>query len=264
MTTTTTHPYCFGKAPAHLLKHDWYLPHQAWLRDRNRPHHDPAGASAIRAKLRYADLRYADLSDANLSDANLRYADLSYAKLSDANLRYANLRYANLRYANLRYANLRYADLSDADLRYANLRYANLRYADLSYANLRYANLRYANLSDADLRYADLSYADLSDAKLSGAPILTDIDAKILAAIRDGGELRMSDWHACETTHCRGGWAIHLAGDAGRALEKEYGSGAAAALIYAASRPGKRLPDFYANDEDAMADIEACAAEGPA
>ena len=31
----------------------------------------------------------------------------------------------------------------------------------------------------------------------------------------------MGSWHACETTHCRAGWAIHLAGKAGYDLEKK-------------------------------------------
>jgi len=39
------------------------------------------------------------------------------------------------------------------------------------------------------------------------------------------------------------------------------GSAAAGSLIYAASRPGKPIPNFYDNDERALADIKACAAE---
>jgi uncharacterized protein YjbI with pentapeptide repeats len=156
---------------------------------------------------------------------------------------------ANLRYADLRYANLRYADL-----RYANLRDANLRYADLRYANLRYADLRYANLRDADL-----SYANLRDAKGVTAPVIPNLDDAILAAVESGGKLEMGSWHSCNTTHCRAGWAIHLAGVAGCALEDRIGPSAAGALIYHASTG--RVPDFFASNEDAMADIRASAAK---
>lgn len=41
---------------------------------------------------------------------------------------------------------------------------------------------------------------------------------------------------------------------------KKYGPAAAGALIYAASRPGERIPNFYASNEEAMADIRECAA----
>ena len=101
----------------------------------------------------------------------------------------------------------------------------------------------------------------LTDADLRDIPIIPNIDAAILAAIEADGHLRMSYWHTCETTHCRGGWAILCAGEAGKRLEDKFGSAVAAALIYHVSRPGKRIPDFYASNAEAMADIKACAAE---
>jgi hypothetical protein len=61
------------------------------------------------------------------------------------------------------------------------------------------------------------------------------------------------------TAHCRAGWAIELAGKAGRDLEKEFGSNAAGALIYAASRPGQPIPNFFVNKKTLMNDIKACA-----
>ena len=125
----------------------------------------------------------------------------------------------------------------------------------------------------ADLRGADLSDADLSDAVLSGAvlsgadglpdaPVVPNIDAAILAAVEAGGTLRMSSWHTCGTSHCRGGWAVHLAGDAGYALERKFGTNVAATLIYAASRPGVPVPSFSAaaDNDETLADIRACAA----
>ena len=70
----------------------------------------------------------------------------------------------------------------------------------------------------------------------------------------------MGSWHACETTHCRGGWAVMLAGT-GRVLEACLGTAAAAALIHIASCPALegKVPDFYASDEDALADIKRLA-----
>jgi uncharacterized protein YjbI with pentapeptide repeats len=198
----------------------------------------------------------------NLDGANLRGANLSYKDLRDANLRDAILRDANLRDAILRDANLSSADLS----------YANLSYANLSSANLRDANLRGANLSSADLSYANLSYANLSSADLSDAilygailsdvtvPVVADLDAKIATAVGDGAALDMSAWHGhCGSTHCRAGWAITCAGAEGAALEAAVGPNAAGALIYYASTG--RVPDFFASDEDALADIRACAAK---
>jgi uncharacterized protein YjbI with pentapeptide repeats len=199
--------------------------------------------SAVKA---HVNLSGANLSDADLSDANLCDANLRDAYLSDAYLRGANLRGADLRDANLRGA-----DLSDANLRDANLRGAYLRDANLSDADL----------SDAYLRDANLRDAYLSDAYLSGVPKIKNIDAQILAAIESGGTLEMRDWHTCDTTHCRAGWAVHLAGEGGAALEWAIGTPTAATLIYLASRPDQRIPDFYCDNETAMADIRKCAAE---
>ena len=75
----------------------------------------------------------------------------------------------------------------------------------------------------------------------------------------------MSDWHSCETTHCRAGWAIHLAGAAGRTLEYCYGPATAGAIISVLSCPeleGK-VPDFYASNDEALADIKRLAAMEP-
>jgi uncharacterized protein YjbI with pentapeptide repeats len=134
--------------------------------------------------------------------------------------------------------------------------------------NLSGANLSDANLSDANLSGAYLSGANLSDAYLSGADglpsdlVIKNIDAAILAAIESNGNaLNMSDWHTCETTHCRAGWAIHLAGPVGYELEKKIGPNAAGAFIYAASRPDQRVPNFAASNDEAMADIRECAAQ---
>jgi hypothetical protein len=96
----------------------------------------------------------------------------------------------------------------------------------------------------------------LRDAKLlNNIPVVQDIDTKIYEAVRTCG-LKMSEWH-CGTTHCRAGWAIHLAGKEGYALEGKVRSQVAGTLIYMASRPEKKHPDFFCNNEESMASIKA-------
>jgi hypothetical protein len=200
--------------------------------------------------------------------AAVRLALKSEADLRGANLRGANLRGADLRGADLRGAYLRGADLRGAYLRGAYLREANLREANLSGADLREANLSGANLREADLRGADLSEANLREANLSGAefgdaPVIPNIHAAVYAAASQPKALDMRAWHTCETTHCRAGWVVALAGDEGSALEAKIGTPAAAAAIYIASDPERfkteRLPDFYASNETALADMKRMA-----
>jgi hypothetical protein len=236
------------------------------------------------AAIREALIAGANLADANLADANLARAYLAGANLADANLARANLAGANLADANLARAYLAGANLADANLAGANLAGANLADAYLADAYLAGANLADANLADANLVGANLARANLADAYLADAylaraylvganletlakvdpkdiPVVENIDAKILAAIEAGGTLNMGSWHTCETTHCRAGWAIHLAGEAGYALEKRFGPQHAGAMIYRASRPGQHAPHFFATDADALADIRKCADE---
>jgi hypothetical protein len=72
----------------------------------------------------------------------------------------------------------------------------------------------------------------------------------------------MKDWHQCGTTHCRGGWVIHLAGEAGMKLEKQTSPEFAAMAIYSKSSQIKVSPvRFYEPNDIAMKDIERCAAE---
>jgi hypothetical protein len=90
--------------------------------------------------------------------------------------------------------------------------------------------------------------------------VVERLDARILEAVESGaGRLEMSSWHSCGTTHCRAGWAVHLAGDAGYALERQVGSRVAGARIYRASVG--YAPHFFADNETALKDIKRCAAE---
>ena len=69
----------------------------------------------------------------------------------------------------------------------------------------------------------------------------------------------MSDWHKCETTHCRAGWIVTLAGDAGRKLENETSTCFAAMMIYEASGYKISPVRFYDGNEESMADIKRLA-----
>ena len=182
------------------------------------------------------------------------------ANLVRANLVRANLDHANLAGANLDHANLDHANLVGANLDHANLDHANLAYANLDRANLLGANLAHANLEGAILDGVSFTGASLNRATLpAGVPIVPNIDAAILAAIgEDASGLNMNVWH-CGTTHCRAGWPVKLAGKAGAKLERRFGTGTAGALIYAASRPGMPVPNFYATNADALADLRKCA-----
>ena len=173
---------------------------------------------------------------------------------------------ANLLCAYLTGANLQGANLQGANLRDAYLRSADLTGANLQGANLRGAKLRDANLTDADLTNADLRGVKFSLAKLKGAKLPYNAPAvpgihNELARVVTPENLDMENWHSsCGTTHCRAGWVVALAGEKGRELEAKVMTEAAAALIYMASDPDlEQIPDFYADNEDALADIQAMA-----
>ena len=239
---------------------------------------DSGGDRGADADLAGANLARADLACANLACANLACANLAGANLADADLAGANLAGANLAGANLAGANLAGAYLAGAYLAGANLAGAYLAGADLADADLADARNRPASLADhkdPETPYVRSGRATTPEARraerLASAqryrehhprvPVVERLDAKILDAVSlPGNALNMSDWHTCETTHCRGGWAVHLAGEAGYALEAELGSAESAArAIYRASTG--RAPHFYATNEQALEDIMRCAAE---
>lgn len=71
----------------------------------------------------------------------------------------------------------------------------------------------------------------------------------------------MDDWHTCDTTHCRAGWVVHLAGEKGYALEKATSCEFAAMQIYKASSDIKiSCAEYYRSNEEAMNNIKECAA----
>jgi hypothetical protein len=256
---------------------------------------EPARANLARAYLADANLADANLAGAYLAGAYLAGANLADANLAGANLAGANLAGANLAGANLADAYLADANLARANLADAYLADAYLADAYLADANLAGANLADAYLADADLADADLAGArnvPQLPASTDGAPrepykrattseevkarrverakqyrerypevpYVENLDARILDAITTGGgQLNMGEWHSCETTHCRAGWAVNLSGPAGYALEKEMGPERAGAAIYRASTG--RVPYFYGSTERTLEDIKRCADE---
>ncbi len=99
--------------------------------------------------------------------------------------------------------------------------------------------------------------------KLGPPPIpkIENIHQKLLAAVTaDGNKLKMDDVHVCQTTHCRAGWVVHLAGKEGYALEAFHNWELAAHLIYKESSPHKVLcARFYDGNKAAMDDIKRMA-----
>ena len=85
----------------------------------------------------------------------------------------------------------------------------------------------------------------------------------MLEAIKkEGAGLEMNSWHTCDTTHCRAGWVVHLAGKEGYELEKETTTCFAAMQIYKKSSEIKVSPvRFFETNKVAMSDIERCAKE---
>jgi hypothetical protein len=91
---------------------------------------------------------------------------------------------------------------------------------------------------------------------------INQLDAAILDAVEVkrifGFEMGSYHGEACGTTHCRAGSAIVLH-PMGSALEAVFGSWFAGAVIYRVSTG--RVPNFFATNEEALADMRACAAQ---
>jgi hypothetical protein len=252
-----------------------------------------ARADMSDANLAGADMSGANMADANLAGAHLVRADLADAYLAGADMSGADMAGANMADANLAGANLARADMSDANLADANLARAYMADAYMAGAYLADADLAGADMAGADMAGADLAGAYMAGARNVPAgiaaetpaepyarrppmpespadrarryrercpdvPVVEHLDARILSLVEAGeGRLEMSAWHTCETTHCRAGWAIHLAGEQGRRLEERHGPAVAGAMIYRASTG--RVPHFHASNERALEDIRRCA-----
>jgi len=73
----------------------------------------------------------------------------------------------------------------------------------------------------------------------------------------------MGKWHTCGTQHCRGGWTVHKAGEAGYALEAFHGTLLAAQLIYRESGYPINPCRFFDTDSEALADMKRLAESDP-
>lgn len=129
---------------------------------------------------------------------------------------------------------------------------------------------RVADIPDPGLDLArDLAIArDLATLLGDRVAPIQDLDAQILTDLESKKySLDMGTWHGkkeCGTTHCRAGSAV-VKHPMGPELERVFGPALAGAVIYLAARRGtskeNEVPDFYASNNAALADIRACAAE---
>ena len=92
-------------------------------------------------------------------------------------------------------------------------------------------------------------------------PAIENIHQKVYEAVSHPDALQMDNWHTCETTHCRGGWVVTLAGEEGKALEGFFGSLLAAQLIYRESGYKIKPCRFFDSNDESLADMKKLAEE---
>lgn len=121
------------------------------------------------------------------------------------------------------------------------------------------ANVKYGNkcaIIDICFRYKDHNNLKV--------PVVDNLIGRIYASVSKYPKLlNMNNWHefenwkdydfdedprdifntVCGTAHCLAGWAVHLAGEDGYALENKLGTELAASLIFMLSCG--IIPDFY-------------------
>jgi hypothetical protein len=110
---------------------------------------------------------------------------------------------------------------------------------------------------------SDLKKTDATEGPIKppAIPIIEKIHGAVYAAASSPQSLEVDAWHTCAKTHCRGGWIVTLAGDAGKELERFYNTELAAMLIYDASDPAFKINParFYDDNEAALADMKRLA-----
>jgi hypothetical protein len=93
-------------------------------------------------------------------------------------------------------------------------------------------------------------------------PKIENIHQRVYEAVTATPEsLEMATWHTCNTTHCRGGLVVTLAGNAGKALEMFHDTLLAAQLIYRESGYKINPSRFFDSNDDALADMKRLAEE---
>jgi len=256
-----------------------------------------AGADFARADFARADFADADFADANFAGANFARADFAradFARADFADANFADANFADADFADADFAGADFADANFADANFADAYFAGADFADADFADANFAGADFADADFAGANFAGANFAGAKNVPIGvekvdppepyvrqaptgealaerarryrerhpEVPVVANLDAKILHAVSvEGGVLQMSLWHGaggvCGTTHCRAGWAIHLAGKAGHDLERRFGSQHAGAMIYRASTG--RVPHFFATDARALEDIKRCA-----
>lgn len=120
------------------------------------------------------------------------------------------------------------------------------------------------NCSDcSDLRNASpIKHSENAPNAFPETPVIENIHSKILEATTPDGALKMDLWHTYETTHCRAGWVVTLAGKEGKELESRTSTLFAAMQIYKKSSDIRVFPPrFFESNKIAMDDIKRCAKE---
>lgn len=112
-------------------------------------------------------------------------------------------------------------------------------------------------LDHEDMRRMGMAPAKIED--YFKVPVIPDIHKVIYKAVSNPGALRMATWHICDTTHCRAGWVVTLAGEAGKELERKTSTLFAAQHIYHKSGYDISPVRFFDSDVDAMADMKRLA-----
>jgi lysine/ornithine N-monooxygenase len=92
-------------------------------------------------------------------------------------------------------------------------------------------------------------------------PVIKNIHQTLYKAVSQPDALNMATWHSCETTHCRAGWVVTLAGKEGKELEKKTTTLFAAMQIYKASGYEISPVRFYDDNKKAMEDMKRLAEE---
>jgi len=90
-------------------------------------------------------------------------------------------------------------------------------------------------------------------------PSIPDIHTRVYEAASQNNALNMDSWHTCETTHCRAGWVVHLAGEAGKKLEEQTSTLFAAMQIYKASGHEISPCRFFDSNKESLADMKKLA-----
>jgi hypothetical protein len=90
-------------------------------------------------------------------------------------------------------------------------------------------------------------------------PKIERIHTKVYEAASAPNALNMQFWHSCETTHCRAGLVVHLAGEAGYKLEQATSVVFAAMQIHKASGSPISPTKFHGYNDVALADMKKLA-----